>query len=79
MFTLNDLQKIKEAEDNRDMAAVRDRNWYQRGKEGYPTASPESLPQSVTEAQRGCYAMGYNTAQWEDGYELPQKGAQPQA
>lgn len=46
--------------------AVMDRNWYIRGKEGYPTAPPETLSEGVTERERGCYQMGYN-------YELYQE------
>lgn len=65
MQNLKELLGKNESKNTTEDRCVVDENWYKEGKAGYPTAPPESLPQSVSERHRAMYCMGYNYAEWE--------------
>lgn len=65
MSTLSELLGNKQDDNTVAEQAIIDNSWYVKGKEGYPTAPPETLPQSLSERHTVMYMMGYNYAEWE--------------
>lgn len=59
VVSLDQLKDIREGQKASDDRYSRDRDMYLRGRKG----KPESLGESVSERDRACYMMGYNTAE----------------
>lgn len=70
MFDLLDLKAMRTGSNRDAENAIIEREGFIQGREGYPTAPPQSLPQGVSERYRGCYMMGYNLSEFEDREEV---------
>lgn len=68
MFTLEDLANIRSNRNTSEERAQIDRDMYLRGRRMYPTTPEEGLPQGFTSRDKGCYMMGYNMTERENGH-----------
>lgn len=57
--SLEQLEQIKTGSNQAEEQYISDRHMYQRGRSGYP----ELPAQGLSERERGCYMMGYNTSE----------------